>query len=346
MDIPIYYFSLPHDISGSRSKNRFRAELLWGVSKMLDLMETDREFTMVFDYACDIEIHYQDSLEFYQIKTRKNCKPYTTKLLKEIKGEGSILGKIYVLCNKSNADEVRVAIVSNAPYNAFSTDHLMTCFTDLPEKDKREITESLKAELGVPNVDFSKIFYIQSNMDLEHPDDAVRGKLTLAFERIKKCEPTNPNALYRLIVDTVSEKACYEYTAKDYEEITRLKGLSRRQFDDLLSLHDERSKTGIKAANEYIDRIPNLNVRKMYKCALPNAFKLLATSHHIKKLESDVSIFLEENNVGDTDQAIELLTNTFDDYFPIEVSRIEKRIMYIVFINRYVDGVYEYENDI
>ena len=59
MSIPVYYLSLPHDLSGSRSKNRFRAELLWGVSKILDLMEEDQDFTMVFDYACDIEVHYE-----------------------------------------------------------------------------------------------------------------------------------------------------------------------------------------------------------------------------------------------------------------------------------------------
>ena len=37
MNREAYYLSLPHDLSGSMSKNRFRIELLWGVSKILDL---------------------------------------------------------------------------------------------------------------------------------------------------------------------------------------------------------------------------------------------------------------------------------------------------------------------
>lgn len=43
-----YYLSLPHDMSGSMSKDRFRMELLWGISKMLDVYDTS-DFTMVFD---------------------------------------------------------------------------------------------------------------------------------------------------------------------------------------------------------------------------------------------------------------------------------------------------------
>lgn len=71
MDSKSFYLALPHDLPGSMSKNRFRLELLWSVSKMLDLMEKPSDFTVVFDYACDIEVHYENAFEFYQIKTHK-----------------------------------------------------------------------------------------------------------------------------------------------------------------------------------------------------------------------------------------------------------------------------------
>ncbi len=346
MNIPVYYLSLPYDLSGSRSKNRFRAELLWGVSKILDLMEEDRDFTMVFDYACDIEIHYENGFEFFQIKTHGRSKSYTTKRLTKVEGEGSILGKLYVLIKNNFPGEVRVAVVSNVPYSSMPADALINCFLSLPDKDQREIATALKDELGIDSIDLSKLFYVQTNMDLEHPDDAVRGKLTLAFERIKKCEPTNPNALYRLIVDTVSEKACYEYSAADYDEILRLKGLSRKQFDELLDLHAEKSKTGISAATEYIDQLPNIRDRMIYKRSLPNVLKLLSTSWLIKEIESEIARFLRENDVGDMETAIDLLITRFNDRFPVEVNRAEKAVLYIVVIKRFEDGVYGYEDDI
>lgn len=346
MSIPVYYLSLPHDLSGSRSKNRFRAELLWGVSKILDLMEEDQDFTMVFDYACDIEVHYENGFEFFQIKTHDRCKSYTTKRLTKVKGENSILGKLYVLVRDRFPGEVRVAVVSNVPYSSMPADMLVNCFLNLPDKDQKEITMALKEELRIDSIDLSKLFYIQTNMDLEHPDDAIRGKLTLAFEKIKKCEPTNPNALYRLIVDTVSGKACYEYSAIDYNEILRLKGLTRKQFDELLDLHAEKSKTGISAATKYIDQLPNIRDRMIYKRSLPNVLKLLSTSRSIKEIESEIAKFLLQNDVGNMDSAIDILISKFNDRFPVEVSQVDKEVIYIVVIKRFEDGVYGYEDDI
>ena len=346
MSIPVYYLSLPHDMSGSRSKNRFRAELLWGVSKMLDLMEEDQNFTMVFDYVCDIEVHYENGFEFFQIKTHGKNKSYTTKRLTKVEGEGSILGKLYVLIKDGFQGEIRAAIVSNVPYTPMPADILINSFLNLPDKDQKEISTSLQEELGIDTIDLSKLFYVQTNMDLQNPDDAVRGKLTLAFERIKKCEPTNPNALYRLIVDTVSEKACYEYSSADYNDILQLKGLTRKQFDELLDLHAEKSKTGISAATEYIDQLPNIRDRMIYKRSLPNVLKLLSTSWPIKSIESEIAQFLRENDVGDMETAIDLLISRFNDRFPIEVSRADKAVLYIVVIKRFEDGVYGYEDDI
>ena len=53
-------------------------ELLWGISKMLDVYNIE-DFTMVFDCACDIELHIADGFEFYHIKTHKDNKTYTCK---------------------------------------------------------------------------------------------------------------------------------------------------------------------------------------------------------------------------------------------------------------------------
>lgn len=37
MDVRNAYNSIPHDLSGAASKNRFRLEMLWGIGKMFDL---------------------------------------------------------------------------------------------------------------------------------------------------------------------------------------------------------------------------------------------------------------------------------------------------------------------
>ena len=63
--------NLPKDLSGSISKNRFRLELLWGISKIIDAHKEEDDYTVIFDFKCDIELHRQDEMCFYQIKTKK-----------------------------------------------------------------------------------------------------------------------------------------------------------------------------------------------------------------------------------------------------------------------------------
>lgn len=344
LNIPDTYMMLPYDTAGSRSKNRFRVELLWGISKILDLMEQSDDFIMVFDHVCDIEVHKENKFDFYQIKSKSSGKTHTAKNLTKRKKEGSIIGKLYVLATKIPRENVMLAIVTNAPYKAFPASLLENSFASLPEKEKDFITAALKLELNINDVDLSNVFYIQTYMDLEHPEDAIRGKLIKAFATIKKCEPINPNALYRLIADTVSEKACYEYSSNDYSEILRLKGLSRKEFDELLNQHAIDSKTGFQTANKYVDSLKSVKDRRTYKLALPNAVKLLATSKPIKNIEIKIAKYLFESEVGDTEQAIDLLISQFDSEFPIEINQAERVIIYLIILGRFEDGVYDHEN--
>lgn len=346
MEPRLYYFSLPHDLSGSMSKNRFRLELLWGVSRILDLMEEDRDFIMVFDYVCDIEVHFNDGFEFYQVKTRKNSKSYTTSALTKVSGEGSILGKLYALHDDNN-HTVKLVVVSNVPYSSIKNQSLMNCFSVLPKTDKDKIENALKSELNIQAVDFSNLFYIQTCMNLENPENEIRGKLMVSFEKIKQCEPTNPNALYRLVVDTVQEKACYEYSSEDYDEILRLKGLTRTEFDKLLDLHADNARTGIQSANTYIESLSGITERRTYKKALPNVLKMLATSRAIKQIENAIAEYLLANDdLQDMDSAIDSLTEQFHGRFPLEVTNAEKVVFYIVIIKRFEEGVYDNEDDI
>ena len=71
---------------------------------MLDLMEEPGDFTMVFDYVCDIEVHRENGFDFFQIKSKGNSSSFTSNnLTSKSKGKGSILGKLYTLSANSRA---------------------------------------------------------------------------------------------------------------------------------------------------------------------------------------------------------------------------------------------------
>ena len=54
MNLEKYYMALPKDLSGSITKNRFRMELLWGVSKIIDAHKESGDYSVIFDFKCDI----------------------------------------------------------------------------------------------------------------------------------------------------------------------------------------------------------------------------------------------------------------------------------------------------
>ena len=217
------YKMIPHELSGSVSKNRFRLELLWGISKMFDLYDQPT-FTVVFDYKCDIEVHLPDSFEFYQIKSHKIAKPYTfTRISNRGKGDkASIIGKLFLLrCSVNGEVDVKLAIVSNAFFSIdgkVQADDEILPLAGIDEKSRKVICNALQKEFPEANIDLSGIHYIYTSMDLIHPEETVKGQIASFFEKIKGCEPIKLNALYRLIKETAESKACYELASTEYED--------------------------------------------------------------------------------------------------------------------------------
>lgn len=339
-----FYMSLPHDLSGSRTKNRFRLELLWGISKILDLIDNE-DFTVVFDYACDIEVHIKNGFEFYQIKTHSGTASYTKKNLTKIDGENSILGKLYLLNSNNPAIQTKLALVSNSPLSdgAKKTNNEELCFNSLSLSAKNEITDALKKELSLTSIDLSNIYFLHTNFNFLNPENEIIGKLCVSFEKIKNCEPTNPNALYRLIYETVSDKACYEYTSEEYDELISLKGITKAEFESILEIHTNNAKTGIKQTEQYIDSLSDIQARRKYKKALPTVMTQLCSSHCLKAIEKEIGNFLisNSNTLKEIDPILDSLIQHFHNYFPKEISNEEKIVFYIIIVHRFIEGVYD-----
>lgn len=344
-----YYMGLPCDLSGSRSKNRFRLELLWGISRMLELMESANDFTIVFDLVCDIEVHLDNGFEFYQIKTHKESQPkYTVKSLLKVKeGEqGSILGKLFVL-NTISTVPVKTVLVCNAPFKVLSSEPGENCLDSLSQSNKSVIIEAIKKELGTKDVDLSKSYYLYTPMNLLQPENEIKGRLMATFEKVKGSEPVNPNALYRLVFDAVSEKACYEFDADDYEQIKKFKGISRNEFDRMLDAHLSNEKTGINQTRDYINQIKGIHEKKSYRDALNSLLPKMARSRVLQNMEIMMAkTLMEYSEISDVEEAIDILTDSYHDKFLVEYSNAERTVCYMIVIHKYVEGGYDNEINI
>ena len=347
-----FYMSLPHDIAGSRTKNRFRIELLWGVSKLLDLFDAvnEEDFTVVFDFACDIEVHFSNGFEFYQIKTHSNEKSLTGKNLTKIEGKNSILGKLYLLTSNDPAVSTKLAVVSNSSFNddgKIYNDQIK--LSETSRQTVEEIVNNLQIELKLDNIDLSHLYFLHSNFNFNEPENEVLGKICISFQRIMECEPQNPNALYKLIYHTVSDKACYEYSGNEYNEVIKFKGLSKKQFEELLRIHSDNAKTGIKQTEQYIDELNDIQEQRKLKRAFPNAIRFISSPIG-KEWEVIISKFLiehfEEAEYKNLESAIIALKRQFHENFTAEISQYEEKLIYILIVKKHIEGAYDHETDI
>lgn len=348
------YMGLKYDLSGSRAKNRFRNELLWGLEKILEIYKMENNFTMVFDYVCDIEVHTDDSLEFYQVKTHNTASACTLasilkrKKLKDSTLGDSILGKLYYL--KLNAENILVHLVSNSPLkdceNKLHSTVEKKKINDLGEKSLDLIHSKLVEELQLESINSENVFYIYTSMDLFNPTERLLGKIALFFEEVKGQEPKKLNTLFRLLMSEINEKANYELEISSYEEILNKKGISRENFDHILNRYDEKINEAVKKTKEYIET----NYRDNYfegtkmKKALSYVVTGLLSSHILKSIEIEIKDFILMNIERFTLKFCDLVDSLYNEFnlnFPPEYSEYDKKVLIILILIKYEEGIYE-----
>lgn len=348
MDFSKEYVKIPYDLSGATSKNRFRLEMLWGASKMFDIFDKD-EFCVVFDYKCDIEIHFTESLELYQLKTHKVQKPYNFSIIsKQDKSGKSIFGKLYLLRNGlDKSASVKLAIVSNAFLKINKTtfsDSEIVHFDDLDTTVKKEVCNALRKELG-NNLDFTDIDFIYTSMNLLNPENDLKGKIVGSFEKIMGCEPEKPNALYRLIRDTVESKACYEMKCDDYTELKKNKGITKKELYNMLAQHSTQINTAVENVERYISKnITSPKEIRQFKASLVTITKDYLVSFELKENEKKIAAFLNEHEDDLPDNLIDTLNELFDIFgnrFSIEYSNTDRKVFLLIVLFKWEDGKYE-----
>lgn len=339
MDREKYYMNLPKDLSGSIAKNRFRLELLWGIGKIIDEHKANNEYTIIFDFKCDIELHKDDELDFYQIKTKKSGNYNSNNLCKKDKNENnSILGKLYALYSPNY--NIKLAIVCNKQLKIKNKeiDFPEQCFADLDQDVLDDVREKLCAELKLNTVCLDNVFYIFDNMDLLNPEDSIRGKLVKSFVDIKGEEPQNPNALYRLVVDSVKEKASYEFDLGTYADVVKNKGITRSEFDKMLNAHKKESKNGINETQEYINNLPFAK-RRRYNTALGNILEIQQSeSLRVIKIKIYDFIAKHEDSLDDIENYLKEISKLFNDDFDVEFTNDMKSVQYIMIYYMYASG--------
>lgn len=212
------------------------------------------------------------------------------------------------------------------------------CFGDLDQDVLDDVRKKLCTELNLNTVCLDNVFYIFDNMDLLNPEDSIRGKLVKSFVDIKGEEPQNPNALYRLVVDSVKEKASYEFDSGTYEDVVKNKGITRSEFDKMLNAHKKESKNGINETQEYINNL-SFAKRRRYNTALGNILETQQSeSLRLIKIKIYNYIVEHEDSLDDIESYLKEISKLFDDDFDVEFTDDMKSVQYIMIYYMYASG--------
>lgn len=363
------YETLPYDLSGSRSKNRFRNELMWGLEKLYEIYKTGEDFCIIFDYVCDIEIHLTNRFEFYQIKTSNKGEAYTIgKISNPDKQGNSILGKVYTLKNIIDASKqfeaTKIAIVVNVPLKTLddvvhsSVKELnLNNIKDTKEakrsadrnngvietQSKNKIIENLKLEIKVKDIDLSNSYYISSSLDLINPDNTLLG-ITLKFiEEITGKEGAKTSTLYRILKDIISDKACYELKCENYNEVEKYKGITKTEFEFILdrcvSISEEYIKeTKCMIENNYRGFSEQIKLLKGLSFIVTELNRNLILNNLKEKIMNYINENVDELN-GEVRETIDSISQVFNKEFPIEYSQHERMAFAILMVAKYKGGL-------
>lgn len=350
------YMNLPYELSGSMAKNRFRNEMLWGLKRVFEVYKTGNDFTIVFDYKCDIEFHLEnDKFEFYQLKTQKDNGAYKlNSLIKPNKSGDSVLGKLYLLkygVDDKEQEDVLVALVSNAPLSdgvKVHTDIETLDLLSISSEACIEIKDAITKELAKSEIiNLQNAYFIRTSMDLINPEKTLIGELSLFFEEVFHSEAKKINSLYRLLYAEISSKASYELKIDDYEELLKRKGISKTELSLLFKKYYDNTDTAISKAKDYITNNygDNFRIRVELNKSLNQVLIQFPENKLMQKFEQDIVKYIHGNldtlPNNDVEIVEQISISTIFNEAPIEMSTHDIKMLIVVVLKRYEEGLYE-----
>lgn len=263
------YENMKPDMSGSLAKNRTRIEVLWGLDQLLEQMRGDKDFAVVFDYLCDIELHLEDSIEFQQVKTKEGDHFSFGWLCNAREGKSPVIVTLYRLKEIEEPGKVtKLFIVANRPLmidrkRVTPTPDLFP-FEEFPEKAREKIRESVAHSLGVDarQIDFTDVSYLYEELPLgERAKNDVLGKLVSVYEEVRGEDCAHPSALFRALSDLATDRASVEKEQDNLEAVIANKGITRSEVERMFDQHRSKSDRALERAIRWVEDLPPASQR-------------------------------------------------------------------------------------
>lgn len=342
MDASELYLQLPSDLSGAMSKNRFRNELLWGMEKLFEVYPKVDDFAIVFDYVCDIEVHVNNSFEFYQIKKHTSKDNYTIDALCKLPKSGhSIFGKLYWIRetakSKDDSIKIKIAFVSNVPLHGKNKNRYKqfgeTRLSMLSDACKESFQKYLSNEFSSERIDLEDAYYIRTPVNIINPESECIGICSKFFRERYKHETPKTLTLYNTIKELIEEKANYELPPNSYANLVETKGITKKEIDDLLDKFRLNTDNAMQQTLRHLNE-PKLNYGEAYRnqVILSDLIAQYIKSRELKYIETKIHMYIQDNIEAldkSLDDLAEILVSKLNSIWPTDYSHKEKHIFTI-----------------
>lgn len=232
--------------------DRYDYQKDWALCKILDLHEKGGGYVVVCEYHEDITVldHHADpsKVTFYQIKTDQKNNWTVRRLIARKKGAGadklpSILGNLFSKSAELAGCDAEFRFASNAKYSIKSAsgaslegESSFLCINiDSAERTqiKQALLEELKAPL--PHSFDTMLGFEVAELGLSSHQDSAAGKLANFLDKYAAGCAVSAAPFYRAIFDELRRLTVAKRPSTSLEDVCKVKGISRDQFDGMLT---------------------------------------------------------------------------------------------------------------
>lgn len=250
--------------------NRFAYQLDWGLSRLLELEESGKPYTVIFDYQDDILVLDSDEnplfIDFYQVKTNTAAEGWKkSQLTKVNKKKTKETPAEPTLFDEGVEDEVeedekysKIAklLIHSLYFPTVARDYFFVTnanfggtlikgaklsrakevdFADLIDKAREEIKRRVKEELQeLDDSVFEHPHFIKNQMSIDDHEATVIGFLTNFINTHLPKAKLSVKPVYETLIGEIRKRNDYETELNSVEDLLKNKAFTKTQFHQFL----------------------------------------------------------------------------------------------------------------
>lgn len=232
--------------AGARSRNRSGYQESWSLCKLLELHEGGNDYLLVCEYHDDVIVLDSStdpsSVDFYQVKTRKNGNWTRSRLLQRRMKKPSILGLLYgnylafaTTCKSLN-------VISNMRFKldlgdgSESLDRRRMCLDEANATEIQKIEAALEKEHSLTKLPggLNLTFLEACSLSVDDHENNALGRLASFVGTHHPKAGTALQPLFRSLQAEVRRRSAQEDLPTDFQSLASSHGISRTDFDTMI----------------------------------------------------------------------------------------------------------------